>query len=85
MDEQLCSKFSLAIEGLAMHLDSCRVVYAPNNAQERTPKRRRSYSDWLACKKTKGQTEVKREWSLLSNFILWSKREVAIQLLDFTV
>ena len=61
MDEQLCSKFSLAIEGLAMHLDSCRVVYAPNNAQERTPKRQRSYSDWLSCKKTKGQTEVKRE------------------------
>ena len=27
----------------------------------------------------------RREWSLLSNFILWSKREVAIQLLDFTV
>ena len=24
VDEQLCSKFLLAIEGLPMHLDSCR-------------------------------------------------------------
>ena len=27
----------------------------------------------------------RREWSLLSNFILRSKREVAIQLLDLTM
>ena len=29
VDEQLCSKFSLAIEGLPMHLDSCRDFLCP--------------------------------------------------------
>ena len=42
----------------------------------------------LPAKRPRGKqkhSDPRREWSLLSNFILRSKREVAIQLLDLTV
>ena len=39
----------------------------------------------LPAKRPRGKQKHSDQKDLLSNFILWSKREVAIQLLDFTV
>ena len=89
VNEQLCSKFSLAIEELPMHLDSCRDFLCPQLCA-REDAQKATKLQLLAClQKDQGGNRsilnLRREWSLLSNFILRSKREVAIQLLDLTV